>query len=54
MVNAEALARILHDDEYIQKLSQLRVDTQLTLSELKRIKDLLESKLTSKLKNVAA
>ena len=54
MVDAEALVRLLRDNDRVQKLSRIRVETQLTLGELKRTKDLLESKLTSKLKNIAA
>jgi len=54
MVDAEALARILQDDSYTRQLGRLRLDTQLTLGELMRYKDLLESNVTSKLKDIAA
>jgi hypothetical protein len=53
MVDAEALARLLRHDYSLQKLTRLRMDTQLTLGELERNKDFLQSKVTSKLRNIA-
>ncbi|OAP55055.1 hypothetical protein AYL99_10755 [Fonsecaea erecta] len=53
MVDAEALARLLQHDSCTRQLSRLRLDTQLTLGELKRYKDLLESNVTSKLRDIA-
>jgi hypothetical protein len=47
MIDAEALVRLLRDDYCRLKLTRLRMDTQLTIGELKRNKDLLESKVTS-------
>jgi len=49
MLDAEALARLLRDEYCLPKLTRLRMETQLTIGELKRNKDLLESKVNSKL-----
>ena len=54
MVDAESLVGLLQDDVCIRRLSRLRRETQLTVEELKRNKDLLESKLAAKLKEIAA
>lgn len=54
MVDAESLVRLLQDDACIRMLSRLRRETQLTVDELKRNKDLLESSLAAKLKEIAA
>ena len=54
MVDAECLGRLLQDDVCLRKLSRLRRETQLTVDELKRNKDLLESRLAAKLKDIAA
>ena len=54
MIDAESLARLLRDDYCLQRLTRLRMDTQLIIGELKRNKDLLESKVTLKLQSIAA
>jgi hypothetical protein len=53
LVDAETLAQLLQDDNCAKRLTGLRRDTQLTIGELKRNKDLLESKLKSKLQKIA-
>ena len=54
MIDAEAIARLLRNDNDVQRLTRLRVNTQVTIDELKRNKDLLESKLSSKLRKIAS
>lgn len=54
MVDSESLARLLQDDSCTRHLSRLRRETQLTVGELKRNKDLLESTLAETLKKIAA
>ena len=49
LVDAETLVQLLQDDNCAKRLTELRRDTQLTIGELKRNKDLLESKLKLKL-----
>jgi hypothetical protein len=51
MIDVEALARLLRHDYSLQQLTRLRMDTQLTIGELERSKDLLEFKINSKLRN---
>ena len=53
MLDAEALARLLCDDDRVRKLERLRRELQLTVGELKCNKDLLEAKLNSKLRKIA-
>jgi hypothetical protein len=53
LVDAETLAQLLQDDNCAKRLTGLRRDTQLTIGELKRNKDLLESKLKLKLQKFA-
>jgi hypothetical protein len=53
LVDAETLAQLLQNDNYARRLTGLRRDTQLIIGELKRNKDLLESRLKSKLQNIA-
>lgn len=53
LVDAEALTRLLEDDHRTTSITQLRRETQLTIGELKRNKDLLESQLNSKLKQIS-
>ncbi|KAK5011505.1 hypothetical protein LTR28_001222 [Elasticomyces elasticus] len=53
-VDSESLARLLQDDTCATTLSRLRRETQLTIDELKRNKDLLESRLAEKLRKIAA
>ena len=52
MIDAESFSRLLHDDSRVQQLSRLRRDTQLIIDDVKRNKDLLESKLKSELKKL--
>ena len=54
MIDSESLARLLQDDSCIRTLSRLRRETQLTIGELKRNKDLLESALVETFKKIAA
>ncbi|KAK5215328.1 hypothetical protein LTR72_011610 [Exophiala xenobiotica] len=53
LVDAEALTQLLHDDHSTMSLARLRRDTQMSIEELKRNKDLLESRLNSKLKQIS-
>jgi hypothetical protein len=53
MIDAEALARLLRNDHCVRKLTRLRMDIQLIVGELRRNKDLLESKLSSTLRKTA-
>jgi hypothetical protein len=53
LVDAETLVELLQDDNCAKRLTRLRRDTQLTIGELKRNKDLLESKLKLKLQRIA-
>jgi len=53
LVDAENLSQLLQDGPRTKCLTRLRRDTQLTIEELKRNKDLLESKLNSKFKKFA-
>ena len=53
VADGETLARLLCDDGRIQTLERLRRELQLKSDDLKRNKDLLESKLNSKLKIIA-
>ena len=53
LVDAESLSRLLHDDSCAQELSRLRRETQMTIDDVRRNKDLLESQLSSKLKKIA-
>jgi hypothetical protein len=53
LADAEALAQLLHDDHSTRSLTRLRRETQTSLDELKRNKDLLESRLNSKLKQIS-
>lgn len=53
LVDAEALTQLLHDDHSTISLARLRRETQISIEELKRNKDLLESKLNSKLKQIS-
>ena len=48
LVDAETLSQRLQDDDRTKCLTRLRREVQITIGELKRNKDLLESKLTSK------
>lgn len=54
IVDAESLAKLLHDDVSINVISRLRRETQITIEELKRNKDLLESRLAETRKQLAA
>jgi hypothetical protein len=54
IVDAESLAKLLGDDISINAISRLRRETQLTIEELKRNKDLLESRLAETRKYLAA
>lgn len=54
MVDSESLARLLQDETCAKTLSRLRRETQLTIDELRRNKDLLESRLAETLKRIAA
>lgn len=54
MVDSESLARLLHDVSCTRTISRLRRETQLTVGELKRNKDLLESALAETFKKAAA
>ena len=54
LVDAESLSRLLHDDSCAQELSRLRRETQMTIDDVRRNKDLLESQLSSKLKKIAS
>ena len=54
MVDSESLARLLQEDTCALALSRLRRETLLTIDELKRNKDLLESRLAETLKRTAA
>lgn len=54
MVDAEALVNLLQDDACATTLFRLRQETQLIIDELKRNKDLLESRLADTLKTFAA
>lgn len=53
LVDAENLLHILQDDHRTKCLTRLRRETQLTIGELKRNKDVLESKLKSKFQKIA-
>ena len=53
LADAEALTRLLHDDPSARSLARLRRETQISIEELKRNKDLLESRLSSKLKRIS-
>ena len=53
VIDAESLSRLLRDDSCAQQLSRLRRETKMTIDDEKRNKDLLESKLSSKLKKIA-
>ncbi|KAK5074428.1 hypothetical protein PMZ80_011243 [Knufia obscura] len=54
LVDAESLARLLNDDHCYQELSRLRRETHMSIEDIKRNKDLLETQLTLKLKKIAA
>lgn len=54
MADAEQLALLLNDDTCAQTLSRLRHETSSIVEELSRNKDLLESKLADRLKDVAS
>jgi len=54
MIDSEALARLLQDEDSVRSLSQLRREIQLTIEDLKRNKDLLEAKVSEKLKKISA
>jgi hypothetical protein len=54
IVDAESLARLLQDDVSIDAISRLRRETQITIEDLKRNKDLLESRLAETRKQLAA
>lgn len=53
LADAEALTKLLHDDNSTRSLARLRRDTQTSIDELKRNKDLLESRLNLKLKQIS-
>ncbi|RMZ79333.1 hypothetical protein DV737_g3420, partial [Chaetothyriales sp. CBS 132003] len=53
LADAEALAQLLHDEHSTRSLARLRRETQISIEELKRNKDLLESRLRSKLKQIS-
>jgi hypothetical protein len=53
LADAEVLAQLLHDDPSARSLARLRRETQVSIDELKRNKDLLESRLNSKLKQIS-
>ena len=53
LADAEALAQLLHDDYCTRSLARLRRETQISIDELKRNKDLLESRVNSKLKQIS-
>ncbi|KEF57251.1 uncharacterized protein A1O9_05168 [Exophiala aquamarina CBS 119918] len=53
LADAEALAQLLHDDYNTRSLARLRREAQISIDELKRNKDLLESRLNSKLKKIS-
>jgi len=52
--DAELLTTLLRDDACTRRLSQVRREVSLTVDELKRTKDVLESKLADTLKKLAA
>jgi len=52
--DAESLSRLLRDSDCITKLSRLRRETHLAIEDIKRNKDLLESQLAMKLKEITA
>lgn len=54
MVDAESLAKMLEDDIRADIISELRRETQTTIGELERNKDLLESSLTETLQKFDA
>ena len=53
LADAVALAQLLHDEHSTRSLARLRRETLVSIEELKRNKDLLESRLSSKLKQIA-
>ena len=53
LVDAESLSQLFQDDNCTRRLTRLRRETQVTIEDLKRNKDLLESKLNSDLKKIA-
>jgi hypothetical protein len=53
LIDSELLARLLEDDTCVRSLSRLRRETLVTIDEIKRNKDLLESNLTDKMKGIA-
>ncbi|KAK5077834.1 hypothetical protein LTR64_003765 [Lithohypha guttulata] len=52
--DAESLSRLLHDRGCLQSLSRLRRETHLAIEDLKGNKDLLESQLAVKMKDITA
>ncbi|KAK5019734.1 hypothetical protein BJ546DRAFT_1057918 [Cryomyces antarcticus] len=54
MIDSESLAKLLQEDTCAKTLSRLRRETQLSVDELKRNKDLLESRLAETVKKIAA
>lgn len=54
IIDAESLAKLLQDDVSINTISRLRRETQFTIEELKRNKDLLESRLAETRRQLAA
>ncbi len=54
MVDSEFMAQLLQDDACRRTSSWLRRETQLTIGEFKRNKDLLKSRLAETLKELAA
>lgn len=54
MIDSELLAILLEDDICAKTMCQLRRETQLTIGELQRNKDLLESTLSDELKKIDA
>jgi hypothetical protein len=53
MIDCESLANLLHDKTCAKTLSRLRREMQRTTEELKRNKDLLESRLADTLEKIA-
>jgi hypothetical protein len=54
ILDAEALAMLLDNQESLKSLTQLRRETQLAIEELERTKHVLHSKLEENLRKIAA
>lgn len=54
LTDAGSLATLLHDERCKQQVSRLRHDMYLVVEDIKRNKDLLESQLAAKMRQIAA